>query len=219
MPKMQRRDGTEFEARCRECDPATRKVLLFLRQVAEHAGSGVEPPTYEVRGVGVTYWSEGKRFCRFDPKHKAGHVWAMLPGANRDALSRAGAVSDREDGPWVTVRDMVGAVRLAPEILRSYDDVASREKAHREREEAIDLIYGRGAGEDFDFCRRHNSAILRYAHGIMSMQGAPLSAIEQLAADPRSAHGWLDLLEEHPEDLAILREFFCRVINRHRPPR
>ena len=71
---MTKFDATEFDARREECSHVTRNVLDFLKTVAEHAGSEVESPTFEVRGVGITYWSRGKRFCRFDPKHQADHV-------------------------------------------------------------------------------------------------------------------------------------------------
>ena len=118
---MKEFDAKEFDARREECSQATRNVLDFLKTVAEHAGSHVEPPAFEVRGVGITYWSGGKRFCRFDPKHQADHVWALVPGGDRVALGVAGTVSDREDGPWVTIKNMCGAVRLVPEILRAYD--------------------------------------------------------------------------------------------------
>jgi hypothetical protein len=75
--------------------------------------------------VGITYRTCGRGFCRFDPKHEADHVWAWIPGADRETLSAAGTVSPREDGPWVTVKNMFGAVRLVSEIARSYDRVAS----------------------------------------------------------------------------------------------
>lgn len=118
---MKRFDGSEFQARRERCNQVTRNVLDFLRTVAEHAGADVERPTFEVRGVGVTYWVAGKRFCRFDPKHQAGHVWVLVPGGDRVVLEGAGRVSEREDGPWVTIKDMRGAVRLVPEILRGHD--------------------------------------------------------------------------------------------------
>jgi hypothetical protein len=110
-----------FNKRSKECGQVTRNVLDFLRTAAEHAGSRVDPPTFEVRGVGITYWTGGKRFCRFDPKPRADHVWALVPSANLVALAYAGTVSEREDGLWVTIRDLRGAVRLVPEILRAYD--------------------------------------------------------------------------------------------------
>ena len=82
-------------------------------------------PLSPQRGVGVTYWRGAKRFCRFDPKHQANHVGALIPGANRAALEDAGTVSDRNDGPWVTIKNMRGAVRLVPEMLRAYDAALS----------------------------------------------------------------------------------------------
>ncbi len=118
---MKRFDAKEFDARREQCSQATRNVIDFLKTVVEHAGVHVEAPTFEVRGVGTTYWNAGKRFCRFDPKHQADHVWALVPGGDRVALEAAGKVSVREDGPWVTIKDMRGAVRLVPEILRAYD--------------------------------------------------------------------------------------------------
>jgi hypothetical protein len=62
-----------------------------------------------------------KTLCRFDPKHQADHVWALIPHADRAGLGGADVVSDREDGPWVTVRNMRGAVRLVPHVLKAYD--------------------------------------------------------------------------------------------------
>jgi hypothetical protein len=126
---MNRLDGRTFNERRKKCSKATQELLAFLETVAEHAGpDGSPPPTFEVRGVGVTYWNAGKRFCRFDPKPNADQVWVLLPGADRDALEPAGKVSPRTDGPWVTIKNMHGAVRLAPEILRAYD--ASAQKRH-----------------------------------------------------------------------------------------
>lgn len=123
---MKRLDASEFNEVVRSCDQATRDILAFLRTAAEHAGPLVEAPSFEVRGVGITYWARGRRFCRFDPKPQAGHVWAMVPGADREALRTAGDVSAREDGPWVTIRDWAGAVRLVPLLLQSYDAASSR---------------------------------------------------------------------------------------------
>jgi hypothetical protein len=117
-------DARKFDARREKCSPATRNVVDFLKTVAEHAGAHVEPPTFDGDGAGITYRRGGKRFCRFDPKHQAHHVWAEIPGADRIALAGAGTVSDREDWPWVTVENMRGAVRLVPFILRAYDDLA-----------------------------------------------------------------------------------------------
>ncbi len=112
----------EFDERVDRCTPATRNLLTFLRTVAEHAGDDVDPPTFDgVEGTGITYRRAGKRFCRFDPKHEADHVWALIPGADRSALAPAGTVSDREDGPWVTIKNRRGAVRIVPEILRAHD--------------------------------------------------------------------------------------------------
>ena len=48
-------------------------------------------------------------------------VWALVPGGNLVALAFAGTVSEREDGPRGTVKEVRGAVRLVPEILRAYD--------------------------------------------------------------------------------------------------
>ena len=118
---MKELPAREFDARRETCGEATRNVLDFLMTAAEHAGPDVGKPTFEVRGVGITYWSRGKRFCRFDPKHRADHVWAMIPGADRTSLEAAGKVSRRGDEPWVTIKNMRDAVRLVPEILKAYD--------------------------------------------------------------------------------------------------
>src|SRR3972149_704151 len=118
---MKRLDAKEFDALRDKCSTATQDVLDFLRTAAQHAGAELEEPSFEVRGVGITYWSRGKRFCRFDPKPQAGHVWALVPGAARASLEGAGIVSKREDGPRGTIKNMRGAVRLVPAILEAYD--------------------------------------------------------------------------------------------------
>ena len=48
-------------------------------------------------------------------------VWALVPGGNLVSLAFAGTVSEREDGPRGTVKEVRGAVRLVPEIQRAYD--------------------------------------------------------------------------------------------------
>lgn len=118
---MKRLDAAEFDERVAKCSDKTRQLVGFLRTVAEHAGDDVEAPTFEVRGVGTTYWAGGKRFCRFDPKHQSDHVGVLIPDADRNALAKAGVVSEREDGPWVTITTMRGAVRLVPQILQAYE--------------------------------------------------------------------------------------------------
>jgi hypothetical protein len=125
MPDQTRgKNMKEFDGRVERCTPATRSLLAFLRTVAEHAGDDVESPTFDgVEGTGITYRRAGKRFCRFDPKHQADHIWALIPGADRIALASAGTVSDRADGPWVTITNMRGAVRIVQEILRAHDAV------------------------------------------------------------------------------------------------
>lgn len=124
----------EFEEARKKLSPITRDVLAFLQTAAENAGGDVQPPTFELRGVGTTYWTAKKRFCRFDPKKRAGHVWAFVPGADAVALAASGKVSPREDGPWVVIKNMTGAVRLVPEILRAYDaSKAERSGGQRQR--------------------------------------------------------------------------------------
>ena len=110
-----------FDQRVTQCSPHTQNLVAFLKTVAENAGANVTAPMFEARGEGITYWTNGRRFCRFDPKHKADHVWALIPNADRRALEEAGIVSDREDGPWVTITSMPGAVRLVRHILHAYD--------------------------------------------------------------------------------------------------
>jgi hypothetical protein len=122
---MKEIDAAGFDQRLAKCSPHTRDLVAFLKIVAENAGGSVAAPTFEVRGIGITYWTNGRRFCRFDPKHQADHVWVLIPTADRRALRKAGAVSPREDGPWVTIKNMHGAVRLVPQILDAYD-VAQR---------------------------------------------------------------------------------------------
>jgi hypothetical protein len=114
-------DAAGFDERMAKCAPDTRDLIGFLMVVAQNAGVSVAAPTFEVRGIGITYWTNECRFCRFDPKHQADHVWALIPNADRHALGEAGVVSDREDGPWVTIKNMRGAVRLVPHVLHAYD--------------------------------------------------------------------------------------------------
>ena len=114
----------KFQERVVLCTPATREILAFLRQAAAHAGEDVGAPTFDGRNdTGISYRRRGKRFCRFDPKPRADHVWAWIPGADRRELAASGTVAKRDDGPWVTIKDMRGAVRLVPEILRAYDAI------------------------------------------------------------------------------------------------
>ncbi len=124
---MKEFDASEFDALRDKCSKTIQNVLDFLKTAAEHAGADVEQPTFEVRGVGITYWTRRKRFCRFDPKPQAGHVWALVPGAARASLERAGTVSKREDGPWVTIKNIRGAVRLVPAILEAYGAANTRD--------------------------------------------------------------------------------------------
>lgn len=119
MNAVARRDSSEFDSRLERCSSEVREVVRFLRTAAEHASPAVEAPTLEVRGVGVTYWVRGRRFCRFDPKEQAGHVWVLIPGGSRPDLENAGEVSPRDDGPWLAITDMYGAVRLVPAMLAS----------------------------------------------------------------------------------------------------
>jgi hypothetical protein len=79
--------------------------------------------------------------------------------------------------------------------------------------QAIELIYGSRVSEDIAFCTRHNTALNRYAHGIMTIQGAPRQSVVAIAADPMSVHGWVHSLQEHPEDVEVLREFFARFVS------
>lgn len=121
---MKRLASKEFDTLRAECSQSNKGLLDFMMTVAAHAGPAVEPPTFEVRGnkgLGVTYWTNGRRFCRFDPKPQADHVWAMVPDADRSALGASGSVSPRSDGPWVTVKNLRGAVQLVPLILQSYN--------------------------------------------------------------------------------------------------
>lgn len=124
-----KRDSSEFDARLGRCPVELRELVGFLRTAAEHASLAVEQPTYEVRGVGVTYWVNGRRFCRFDPKEVAGHLWVFIPGGNRDALEKVGKLSEREDGPWLTLTDLHGAVRVIPEILAACDRASEKPPA------------------------------------------------------------------------------------------
>ncbi len=121
---MSNLDATEFLARRGRCSETLNRVLDLLMLAAENAGSEVVSPTFEKDGIGITYWTHGRRFCRFDPKHQADHVWAFVPGGAREALAVAGALSDQEPGTWVAIADMRGAVRLVAEIVKAYDVAA-----------------------------------------------------------------------------------------------
>jgi hypothetical protein len=74
------------------------------------------------------------------------------------------------------------------------------------------LIYGWQVLDDLEFCRQNEEVILRYDHGIMTLQPAPMDTLKAIAADPTTVPGWRDSLESHPGDCAILQEFFSRLI-------
>lgn len=108
-----------FEERLATLDPRVQGIVQFLRVAATHAGEGVPPPTFEVRGVGLTYWAAGKPFVRIDPKKS--HVWVHFKDGQRQALGQIGKVADRTDGVWLTIQQMMQAVRLVPLILQAHD--------------------------------------------------------------------------------------------------
>ena len=76
----------------------------------------------------------------------------------------------------------------------------------------ISLIYGDHVMDDLDFCEKHNEAILRYGHGIMTLQGSSREIVQTVARDPFSMPGFVSLLESHPEDVEILKDFFGRFL-------
>lgn len=117
-------DATEFNDRRSKCSQPIRETLDFLMTVAEHVGSDSVTHKFEVRGTGITYWSKGNRFCRFDPK-QVKHVQALIPQAHLDALDKAGLEYTRSDtdGPWIRIKDLRDAVRLVPFILKAHDDL------------------------------------------------------------------------------------------------
>lgn len=80
--------------------------------------------------------------------------------------------------------------------------------------EALSLIYGEQVIDDLEFCKRHNNAIKRYAHRIMTLQGS-LEELEAAALDPTTIAGWTHLFEAHPEDVSIIREFLSRLLVRY----
>jgi hypothetical protein len=55
----------------------------------------------------------------------------------------------------------------------------------------------------------------RYAKGIMTLTGSPLETLRSVARDPASVPGWTGLLERHPRDVAVLRDFFARLLNHY----
>jgi hypothetical protein len=76
---------------------------------------------------------------------------------------------------------------------------------------AISLIYGEQVLDDLEFCRQHEEIILRYSKGIMTLQGSPRETLKAVALDPARIPGWTHLLEDHPQDQAVLQEFFARL--------
>jgi hypothetical protein len=78
---------------------------------------------------------------------------------------------------------------------------------------AISLIYGDQALDDIEFCNQHNDTIERYSKGIMTLHGSPLETLESVAREPASVPGWTFSLASHPEDRAVLQEFFRRLID------
>ena len=79
--------------------------------------------------------------------------------------------------------------------------------------QAISLIYGDQVLDDLEFCTQHNDTLERYSKGIMTLHGSPLGTLESVARDPARIPGWTDLLGRHPDDYAVLQEFFRRLIN------
>lgn len=82
------------------------------------------------------------------------------------------------------------------------------------RTHAITLICGEQVLDDFEFCTKHNDVIERYSHGIMTLQPSPMKTLEEIALDP-GVPGWTHLLATHPEDYAVLKEFFARLISHY----
>lgn len=80
---------------------------------------------------------------------------------------------------------------------------------------AISLIYGEQVMDDLAFCTKHQRVIERYSHAIMTLNGSPLNVLESVALDPASVPGWTDSLKIHPEDYAILQDFFSRLIRQY----
>ena len=83
-------------------------------------------------------------------------------------------------------------------------------------ERSISLIYGFNILDDLAFCDKHEAVISRYSHGIMTLQNLGPDELESLAADLRSVPGWQHLLAAHPEDVAVLGEFYQRFAQHKR---
>jgi hypothetical protein len=114
----------EFLARRERCDEVLPGVMDFIEAAAKNAGAQVDQPKFVKRGGGVTYWTGGHRFCRFDPKFGKSHVAAIVfPPADPVQLDRVGLKHTREgkDGPWIWIANMRDAVRLVPFILCAHD--------------------------------------------------------------------------------------------------
>jgi hypothetical protein len=82
--------------------------------------------------------------------------------------------------------------------------------------DALSLIYGNELFDDLEFCRKHAKILDRYSHGIMTLRVAPIQALEGLARNPgEGVPGWTQSLKDHPQDYAVLQEFFRRLIRQN----
>ena len=121
------KDARGFEANLEACSDELRQMVAYLRKTAQNAGADVTERRFKHTspntGWGITYYAGGNGFCDFHPKRQRDHVWALIHGGDRVALETAGTVAVRGDGPWVTIENMRGAVRLVPFILRAHDDL------------------------------------------------------------------------------------------------
>jgi hypothetical protein len=81
--------------------------------------------------------------------------------------------------------------------------------------DSIAYIYGEQVLDDLAYCRKHEKIIERYSHGIMTLMGSPLHTLKSVASDPASIPGWKDSFENHPKDIAVLQEFFSRLVKHY----
>jgi hypothetical protein len=119
-----------FDQRVVRCSKDLQDVFEFLETVAGHAGDVLDPPTIEARGVGITHWAGGRRFCRFDPKFdpRAPHIFAFVPDVPAASFSSVGEPGMQKG--WVKVQNLRAAVQLVPLILEAYRE-ATRKSTRR----------------------------------------------------------------------------------------
>lgn len=116
---------------------------------------------------------------------------------------------------FVREADVSNSATEAISMLPSKTTVNRNSKKTRTKRHSIALIYGEQVVDDIDFCRRHNTLINRYSHGIMTLQGCSLGELAALSRDVSCVNGWVESMREHPGDREILQEFLARLVARY----